>query len=33
MNKLKAKIIVLLHYIWYVIKHPIKYIKYKKLPK
>ena len=33
MNKIKAKIIVKLHYIWYAINHPIKYIKYKMLPK
>ena len=33
MNRIMAKIIVKLHYLWYAIKHPIKYIKYKMLPK
>ena len=33
MNRLMAKIIVKLHYLWWVIKHPIKYYIWCKLPK
>ena len=33
MNRIMAKIIVKFHYIWWGIKHPIKYYKWCKLPK
>ena len=33
MNRLMAKIIVKLHYLWWGIKYPIKYCMWRKLPK
>ena len=33
MNKYLAYIIVKFHYMWWAIRHPIQYYKWKKLPK